>query len=236
MSSYVCFFPAVSKKIVLFSKSLFFWPRACFMFFMILDTWLIPVWPLLGPRGPYGGSTASFEAVETWKGGMTLNQAGMVVYIKLIHFFRWEYHLLPTWNQSAKFKSTFIRNKRSPAKSNKCSLAHSLQPWWRPSSSKTCAPLFVSKHFWPAQFSSLAQPWPYHLEISEPSQVLAADCGQRQHDRGPDLAAISLWGTRGWAFATCPFLRIWGWPKLSIFNKQEDQERGFGASMGIPIF
>ena len=66
------------------------------MFFMILDTWLIPVWPLLGPRGPYGGSTASFEAVETWKGGMTLNQAGMVIYIKLIHFFRWEYHLLPT--------------------------------------------------------------------------------------------------------------------------------------------
>ena len=27
-------------------------------------------------------------------------------------FFRWEYHLLPTWNQSAKFKSTFIRNKK----------------------------------------------------------------------------------------------------------------------------
>lgn len=82
------FFPAVSKKMFFFSKSLFFWPRAFFMFFMILDTWLIPVWPLLGPRGPYGGSTASFEAVETWKGGMTLNQAGMVVYIKLIHFFQ----------------------------------------------------------------------------------------------------------------------------------------------------
>ena len=46
------------------------------MFFMFLDTSLIPVWPLLGPGGPYGGSTASFEAVETWKSGMTLNKAG----------------------------------------------------------------------------------------------------------------------------------------------------------------
>ena len=82
------FFPAVSKKMFFSVSHCFFWPRAFFMFFMILDTWLIPVWPLLGPRGPYGGSTASFEAVETWKGGMTLNQAGMVVYIKLIHFFQ----------------------------------------------------------------------------------------------------------------------------------------------------
>ena len=82
------FFPAVSKNMFFSVSHCFFDPERFFMFFMILDTWLIPVWPLLGPRGPYGGSTASFEAVETWKGGMTLNQAGMVVYIKLIHFFQ----------------------------------------------------------------------------------------------------------------------------------------------------
>jgi len=76
MSSDVCFFSAFSRKNVFLSKSLFFWPRAFFMFFMFLDTSLIPVWPLLGPGGPYGGSTASFEAVETWKSGMTLNKAG----------------------------------------------------------------------------------------------------------------------------------------------------------------
>ena len=72
MFVFFCFF----KKKRFFEQVIVFWPRAFFMFFMFLDTSLIPVWPLLGPGGPYGGSTASFEAVETWKSGMTLNKAG----------------------------------------------------------------------------------------------------------------------------------------------------------------
>ena len=104
---YLCFpmyvFSALSRTNAFLSRSFFFDPER--VFFMFLDTWLIPVWPLLGSGGPYGGSTASFEAVETWKSGMTLNKAGWWLTSSWSKDFRRECHLLSTIKKIAKFKA-----------------------------------------------------------------------------------------------------------------------------------